>query len=114
MPRKKLTVKRKGYTRKDGTKVKATTYKVADRGKKGRGPKDIKLKSGGLGGTGYLKRSTMGRKQKLGASVNRDGYATTMRRLTALGNLGTRTMTDAQRRKINADKRWLKKKHGGK
>ena len=34
-----LTIKRKGYTRKDGTKVKASTFKVKDRGEPGRTPK---------------------------------------------------------------------------
>ena len=34
-----LTITRKGYTRKDGTKVKATTFKIEDRGKPGRTPK---------------------------------------------------------------------------
>ena len=112
MARKKITVRRKAYTRKDGTRVKATTYKTKDRGRKGRGPKEIKLKTGGLGGDGYLKRSTLGRKRKMGSSVRQDGYATTMRRLTALGNLGSRTMTKTQKNKIAADKRWLKKTHG--
>lgn len=34
-----LTIKRKGYTRKDGTRVKASTFKIKDRGEPGRTPK---------------------------------------------------------------------------
>jgi len=34
-----ITVKRKAYKRKDGSMVKATTFKIRDRGKKGRTPK---------------------------------------------------------------------------
>jgi hypothetical protein len=47
---RKLIVKRRGYTRKDGTKVKATSFKIKDRGRPGRGKKIIgKLKEGSLG-----------------------------------------------------------------
>jgi len=35
-----LTVKRKGYTSKDGTRVKASTYKIEDKGEPGRTPKE--------------------------------------------------------------------------
>jgi hypothetical protein len=35
----KLLIKRKSYTRKDGTRVKAATFKVADKGAPGRTPK---------------------------------------------------------------------------
>lgn len=42
MVRKKLTVRREGYHRKDGTYVPPTTYKVEDRGKPGRTPKSKK------------------------------------------------------------------------
>jgi len=36
---RKITVKRKPYTRDDGTHVKGTTFKTPDKGKKGRTPK---------------------------------------------------------------------------
>jgi hypothetical protein len=42
MARKKLTVHRKGYHRKDGTYVPPATYKVEDRGRPGRTPKSKK------------------------------------------------------------------------
>ncbi len=44
----KIRVHRKGYTRKDGTHVKATSFLIKDRGKKGHGPKIIKVKKGAM------------------------------------------------------------------
>ncbi len=44
----KIRVHRKGYTRKDGTRVKPTTFLIKDRGKKGHGPKLIKVKKGAM------------------------------------------------------------------
>lgn len=42
----KIRVHRKGYTRKDGIRVKPTYFLIKDRGKKGHGPKLIKVKKG--------------------------------------------------------------------
>ncbi len=70
----KLTVRRKGHTRKafaskrDGkkgktvkvakTRVKPSTFKISDRGKPGRGPKVVPpLEEGALGGSGFFDRS---------------------------------------------------------
>jgi hypothetical protein len=39
MSRKKLTIRREGYTRKGGIHVKAATFKIRDRGHPGRTPK---------------------------------------------------------------------------
>lgn len=67
----KLTIRRKGHTRKAfttkrgdkkrkkvrvaKTQVKASTFKTRDRGKPGRGPKVIPpLEEGGLGGAGFF------------------------------------------------------------
>jgi len=53
----KLTVHRKAYRRKDGTRVKASTYKINDRGAKGRGKKVLPtLKKGSLGGKGFFSK----------------------------------------------------------
>ena len=113
MARKKITVNRRAYTRRDGTRVKATTYKVEDRGARGRGPKVIpKLKKGGLGGPGYLSRSELGRHRQLGSSVRRDGYATTSRRLNALSVFGKRTMNAQEKARLRRDKEWLKRTYG--
>jgi hypothetical protein len=66
----KLTIHRKGHTRKAftakrgkkkvkvaKTKVKPSKFKIADRGKKGRGPKVVPpLEEGALGGPGFFDR----------------------------------------------------------
>ncbi len=67
----KLTIRRKGHTRKaftakrgSGKKVKVTkarvrpsTFKISDRGKPGRGPKVVPpLEEGALGGPGFFNR----------------------------------------------------------
>jgi hypothetical protein len=69
----KLTVHRKGHTRKAftskrrsgkkvkvaKTRVKASTFKARDRGKPGRGPKVVPpLEEGALGGSGFFNRSS--------------------------------------------------------
>jgi hypothetical protein len=65
----KLTIRRKGHTRKAFTakraggkkvkvakaRVKPSTFKISDRGKPGRGPKVVPpLEEGALGGPGFL------------------------------------------------------------
>lgn len=68
---KTISVRRKGYRRKGYTatqrgrkvkvapaRVKATTFKIRDRGKAGRGPKVVPpLEEGALGGPGFFDRS---------------------------------------------------------
>ena len=71
----KITVHRKGHTRKPSTskrgskkikkvkvsktRVKPSTFKTTDRGKRGRGPKVIPpLEEGALGGSGFFDRSS--------------------------------------------------------
>jgi hypothetical protein len=67
----KLTIRRKGHTRKAFTarrggkkikvanaRVKPSTFKISDRGKLGRGPKVVPpLEEGALGGPGFFDRS---------------------------------------------------------
>ena len=70
----KLTIHRKGYTKKASTtkrgskkgkrakvaktRVKPSTFKISDRGKPGRGPKVVPpLEEGALGGSGFFNRS---------------------------------------------------------
>src|SRR5919205_2408568 len=66
----KLTIRRKGHTRKAFTtkrggkkikvakaRVKPSTFKISDRGKAGRGPRVVPpLKEGALGGPGFFNR----------------------------------------------------------
>lgn len=123
MARKKLKVRRKGYwrkayTRSDGVRVKrtwvpATTFMVADRGKPGRGPKTIKIRSeGALGGPGYAEKSARARHAELRKSVRRDGYARTARRIAAIRGLGKRTMSRKDLQTFEADQKWLRDQYG--
>ena len=125
MARKKIRVRRKGYwrkayTRSDGARVKKTwvpptTFEIKDRGRPGRGPKTIKIKSeGALGGPGYAEKSAVKRHAALRRSVKRDGYARTARRLAAIRGLGKRTMSQHDRQIFERDQRWLKKTFGKK
>lgn len=52
-----LRIKRKAYIKKDGTKVKSSTFLIKDRGLHGRGPKIITMTKPGLLGTGFFSKS---------------------------------------------------------
>ena len=117
--------RRRGYFRKDGTWVRPTTVKRAvflekDPGKPGRlargsksgpyraprHPKWIQHR-GALGGPGYAKKTTTLRHKLLARSVDHDGYATTMRRLSVL----TRpvALSSKVRKTIVSDMAWLRR-----
>lgn len=106
-----ILVKRRGYRRKDGTRVKATTFRIEDRGRKGRGPKVVGVGQGGLGGPGYAARKQGSRRRILASVVRDEGYATAVRRLNALRVLGKRTMSPSVRRRLKADMDWLRRRH---
>jgi hypothetical protein len=55
MARRKLLVKRKAFTRSDGTKIKPSTFLIEDIGRPGRGPDTIKLRREGFM-TSFAKR----------------------------------------------------------
>jgi len=109
-----ITIKRKGYRRKDGTYVKPTTYKRRDVGKRGRGPKVIPpLQEGELSKHGYrFTKPARVRHLALSKSVKEDGYRKVLGRLIALQVLFKRTKPRFS--KIAAsDRMWLVKKFGG-
>lgn len=109
-----LRVRRKAYTRRDGTRVRATQFCAEDRGAPGRGPKVIPpLKEGALGGPGFLSKPERTRHKLLAASVERDGYRTTLGRLNALEVFGKRTFSQKELDTIEADRQWLVRKFGG-
>lgn len=116
---------RRGYFRKDGTwvrpaKVKRTVFLEKDPGKPGRltrgsksgpyraprHPKWIQRR-GALGGAGYAKKTPSLRHKLLARSVDADGYATTMRRLSVL----TRPVAlgASARKAILSDMAWLRR-----
>jgi len=109
---------RKGYTRKDGSRVRRTKVSsrcIKDRGRRGKGPKVVKITDEGkLGGKGYLKKSAATRHRLLARCVKEDGYRSCLGSLNALAVLGKRTFSQADLKKIAADRNWLVKKYGGK
>ena len=101
MPRKKLTVHRKGFTFKKGKakgkRVKPKTYKIPDRGAPGRGKKIIpKLKKGGLGIT--FDMSMMEQKRILKNKAMSRGEKKVTSSLIALETLNKRQNPKVSRR----------------
>jgi hypothetical protein len=114
-PPGKLKVRRKGYTRADGSKVKGTSYCADDRGKPGRGPKTIPTpRKGALGGSGYTERSEQSRHRLLSKHVREYGYASTISSLQSRINLGRNTMSKRALRVFEKDKQWVQDKYGDK
>ena len=123
-PPGKISVRRKGYTRKaftkkDGTQVKASrvpgsTFCVTDRGAPGKGPKVIPpLEPGKLGGPGYLKKSATERHKILDRCVKREGYRECLGHVQALSVFGKHTFKKTQKDKLVAYRKYLVKKYGG-
>lgn len=121
-PRKTITIKRKGYTRKDGTRVRATTFKIKDPGKPGKtsrgakaGPHRDELPwigvEGGLGGPGFLSRPDAKRHTILREKVSKDGYRTVLGRLAVLERSSTISL--AKRAKAKKDREFLVRNFGG-
>ncbi len=110
-----LAVKRKGYTRSDGSHVKGASYCTPDKGKKGRGKKvfEIDDKKHALGGSGYLKKSAAARHKLLDACVRREDYQSCLGHVHALEVLGKRTLSKAELSKLAADRKYLVDKYGG-
>jgi hypothetical protein len=80
-------IKRKAYTTKKGTKVKASCIK--DRGKKGKGPKTLpKISSKmSLGDFGYeLKYSFETRKKALNKAIKKHGLIKVLKRISLIRN----------------------------
>lgn len=112
--RGKIRVRRKPYTRADGTRVAGATYCAEDRGAPGRGPKVIEMEhEGSLGGPGYLKKSAKTRHGLLSKAVKKSGYQSVLGKLNALAVYGKREFTAAQKKKIEQDRDWLVEKYGG-
>lgn len=94
----KLTIRRKGHARKaytakrDGksiqvgkSQVKPSTFKISDRGKKGRGSKVVPpLEKGALGGPGFFNRSNENQEQIVFKRANKLGEKKVVGELRAL------------------------------
>lgn len=106
---RKLIVHRKGYTRKDGTYVKPSTFKIEDRGTKGRGKKILpKLKLGVLGGKGFYSKLTSFRHSLYKKKCKIYGKRSVLGRLQALKVLNKRTNKPLYD-KVSKDYKWVSK-----
>jgi len=113
-----LRVNRKGYVRKGGVRVKGTTFKIRDRGARGRGEKVIVAKKRGvLTAFGYhysdpdSKRHTA--LQRIAADVKKGGV-TTKEEQRVLGRVGAgavwfKKTNPVYARRASADKKFLSK-----
>ena len=128
MARKKLTVRRKAYTRKSftakrgrkkyrvkRTKVPAARFKIKDIGAPGRGKKRVPpLKEGILKKLGYsIKKTAIARRRALTKDVKKRGYKRTKGSVWALVQFFKRTHKSFSA-KARADFNWLVKKYGKK
>jgi len=105
-------VVRQGHRRKDGSRVKGTSYCATDRGRPGKGPKTIPTpRAGALGGPGYTERSDSARRRILDDHTEKYGYASTVSALQSRINLGSQTMSERALSVFQRDKKWLQAKH---
>lgn len=89
-------IRRKGYVRKDGTRVKSTRYNAKNLGRKGRGPKIFTLKPGGLPGY-HGRNSTAKRRAALRRILMNTPEQTVWHRVHALAILTKRTHPNLSR-----------------
>ena len=98
-----ITVHRKSYVRKDGTRVKASTFKVKDKGAKGRTPKSHQWAEFNTV-TGWSKTQPSDiRHRKMLSTTNmklslHDRYVQAGRRLVQLANVTTDKPTEIKAR----------------
>lgn len=85
----KLRVTRKAYIRKDGTRVKGTTFKIKDRGAKGRTPKAERWYEPGVE-TGWKADMPMAKRRRLALRAHKGDELATARSLLALSNVQKR------------------------
>jgi uncharacterized protein DUF5771 len=105
--------RRKSYVKSDGTRVKSTYVKpvcIKDLGKPGKGPKVIgKLTRGGLRKFGYDTHSKSSERHiALLKAINKDGYATIVRRVNAIHVL-TKNTNPKLSKKLESDLKFVEK-----
>ena len=102
-------IKRKGFTRSNGVRVKATW--IVDRGKPGKGKKRISIKKpGSLKTVGYnLSKSTMSRRRSLDKAVRKYGDTSTFRKVNALSVFFKDTEPGYAKKAIS-DKNYIRRK----
>jgi hypothetical protein len=103
----KLVVHRKGYVRKDGTRVKASTFKIKDRGKKGRTPKSKRWYKPKVK-MDWEKGMPMAQRRRNALRAHGGDELSTARALQALANV---TTDNATKVKAKADANYFYKRH---
>lgn len=109
MSERKLTVNRKSYVRKDGVKVKASTYQTRDLGKPGKGSKTLPPipTNPRLSTYGYsLSLSTEKREIALRKAIRANGAMTIGRRLNLIRNY---TANEKNKSKLSKDVEFVKR-----
>jgi hypothetical protein len=115
----KLTIRRKGHTRKAFTarrggksikvakaRVRPSTFRVQDRGNPGRGPKVVPpLEKGALGGPGFFNRSAEKQKQIVFNRAKKMGERKVVGELRALQVFFKTTDPQKSRRALELSKR---------
>lgn len=109
----KLLVRRKSYTRKDGTRVRATTYKVGDKGKRGLTPKSERWYTPKVH-MGWRKDVPQAERIRKALSTHKGDLLATARSLQALSNVtaDVETKRKAKRDASLLFTRYLSRKRG--
>jgi hypothetical protein len=104
-----MLIHRKSYVRSDGTRVKATSFQIKNRGRPGRGPKIFKLKRGGLSQYGYSSKASMAsRHSSLSKAIASGASGLTLsQRLGALATLLKRTNPMLSKR-LRSNQMWVR------
>ena len=102
-----LTVMRKGYTRKDGTRVKASTFKVKDRGEPGRTPKAEQWYEPGVK-TGWEKGQPESVRRAKVLKAHKGDELASARSMQALSNVSTDRETAS---KAGRDAKYFYRQH---
>lgn len=109
-----LRVKRKGFTRKDGTRIAPTRFNIRDRGAPGRGPRVIPpLREGTLGGPGFFSKTQDVRRRREVMLAKRIGERKVQGKLQAIATFNKRT-NPAVSRKAASDRRFIASSFVGK
>jgi len=105
--RRKLRVTRKGYTRKDGTRVKPSTFYIKDVGARGRTPQRKQWYKPGVK-MGWEKGMSVSKRRSKALKAHRGSELATARALQALSNVST---DKATKREAKRDADYFSKLH---
>ncbi len=108
----RLRVTRKAFTRKDGTRVKKSTFFIQDRGNRGRGPKVIPPLTGSPLGVKFSNKASTRRRKEI-ALAKRIGERKVVGKLGAIATLNKNTNPTLSR-KARSDQRFIAERFIGK